>query len=128
MTPDAAKVIAATKYLNQTLTLRLFSNNYIPAVGDTLASYIEVAGGGYVTKTLIPASWVIVSGNPTVASYALYNFIFTGVTTAPSTVYGYYITDAANVIRAAQRFSELIVPFSPIAGSVIRITPKLQVS
>lgn len=128
MTPNAAKVVAATKFLDETLILHLYSNNYTPAVGDTIAAYTEVAGGGYVDKPLAVASWSIVSGNPTIASYAAQDFTFTGVTTAPGTVYGYYITDVANVIRGAQRFSDLVVPFSPIAGSIIRITPRLQVS
>lgn len=128
MTSNPAKVIIATKFLDQILTLRLFSNNHTPAVGDTLASYTEVAGGGYAAKSLLVASWTIVSGNPTIASYALQDFVFTGVTTSPSTVYGYFLTDPANVIRGAQRFSELVIPFSPIAGSIIRITPRLRVS
>lgn len=128
MTPNAAKVVAATKYLDQVLTLRLFSNNHTPAVGDTLAAYTEITGGGYAAKTLAIASWVIVSGNPTIASYASQDFAFTGVTGAPATIYGYYITDTANVIRGAQRFSELVVPFSPINGALIRVTPRLQVS
>lgn len=128
MTSNAAKVLIATKFLDQVLTLRLFSNDRTPAVGDTLASYTEVAGGGYSSKSLQVTGWTIVSGNPTVASYVLQDFVFTGPTTSPSTIYGYYITDVANVIRAAQRFSELVIPFSPVDGSTIRITPRLQVS
>lgn len=128
MTPNAAKVVAANKFLDENLTLRLFSNNHTPAVGDTIASYTQVAGGGYAAKTLIVASWSVVSGNPTVATYAAQDFAFTGTTTAPGTIYGYYITDAANVIRGSQRFSDLVVPFTPVNGSLIRITPRLQVS
>lgn len=128
MTPNAAKVVAATQFLSVTLTLRLFSNNHTPAVGDTIASYTEVSGGGYAAKSLASGTWNITSGNPTVATYTAQDFAFTGATSAPGTVYGYYITDASNVVRAAQRFSDLVVPFTPVDGSLIRITPRLQVS
>lgn len=128
MTPNAAKVVAANKYLDVILTLRLFSNNHTPAVGDSIASYTEVAGGGYAAKALAVASWSVVSGNPTVASYAAQDFDFTGATTAPGTIYGYYITDPSNVVRGAERFSALVVPFTPVNGSLIRITPRLNVS
>lgn len=128
MTPNEAKVVAATNFISGNFTLKLFSNNYTPLAGDTVAAYTEVSGGGYAAKTLVVASWSIVSGNPTVASYAAQDFAFTGATTAPGTVYGYYIIDAANVVRGAQRFSELVVPFTPVSGSLIRITPRLSVS
>ena len=128
MTPNAAKVVAANKFLDSNLTLKLFSNDHTPAVGDTAASYTEVAGGGYSSKTLATASWNTVSGNPTISTYAAQDFEFTGATTSPSTIYGYYIVDASNVVRGSQRFSELVVPFTPVSGSLIRITPRLQVS
>ena len=128
MTPNEAKVVAATNFIDGNFTLKLFSNDYTPLAGDTVAAYTEVAGGGYVAKTLAVASWSIVSGNPTLASYAAQDFAFTGATTAPSTIYGYFIIDAANVVRGAQRFSALVVPFTPVNGSLIRITPKLSIS
>src|SRR3970040_1677765 len=109
--------------LAPTATLKLFSNNITPASGDTAASYTEVAGGGYASKSLTSANWGITNG------VALYNsaqsFDFTGVTNAPGTVYGYYIVDASNVLLWAERFAAEVVPFTPVANSLIRVTPRI---
>lgn len=127
--PNVAEVIAATQFLKTgDLTLKLFSNNVTPAEGNTAASYTEVAGGGYVAKTLVAANWTITSGDPTTGTYAAQDFAFTGPTNAPGTIYGYFIVDGSNVLRGEERFGAGVVPFTPVLGSLIRITPKLQIS
>lgn len=127
--PNVGEVIAAQKYLTlENLTLKLFSNNVTPAEGDTAATYTEVTGGGYASKTLALGSWTIVAGDPTTGTYAAQDFAFTGATTGPGTIYGYYLVDGSNVLRGSERFGASVVPFNPVNGSLIRITPKLQVS
>lgn len=127
--PNEGEVVLAQEYLtDEDLTLKLYSNNVTPGESDTAATFTEVAGGGYVAKTLDKDEWTIVGGNPTNATQASKDFSFTGITTAPSTLYGYYIVDALNKIRGAERFPEAVVPFEPVNGSLIRINPKMQVS
>lgn len=125
LVPDVGEVQALTKWLNQTLTLKLYSNNVTPAEGDTAASYTEVAGGGYASKSLTFANWVIATAaGVTSAVYDSQFFGFTGVTNAPGTVYGYYVVDGSNNLLWAERFSA--PPFTPVANSLIKITPRIE--
>ena len=127
--PNVGEVLALEKYLEEEdLTLKLYSNNVVPAESNTAASFTEVSGGGYASKTLDKDNWTITSGAPSFGSYAAQDFTFTGVTDAPGTIYGYYVVDAANVLRWAERFSESVVPFEPVNGSLIRITPRFEAS
>lgn len=111
---------------NENLSLRLYSNNYTPVEGSTLGAFTQVAGGGYAAKTLVAGNWVITPGDPSFGLYAQQTFGFTGATTAPGTIYGYYVVDSSNVVRWAERFPGANVPFTPIAGSSIKITPRFE--
>ena len=125
--PNAFEVLVLGWILNNVdLSLRLYSNDYTPVEGSTLAAFTQVAGGGYAAKTLTAGSWVVTAGDPSYGLYAQQTFSFTGPTTAPSTIYGYYIVDTSNVVRWAERFPGANVPFTPIAGSSIRITPRFE--
>ena len=126
--PNVAKNDDLTAILNEVLTLKLYSNNKVPAVGDTAASYTEVSGGGYAAKTLLVANWSITEANPSVATQAAQDFSFTGATGAPGTIYGYFVVNASNIIRWAERFEESVLPFSPVAGSLIRVTPRITLA
>lgn len=127
--PNVGEEEILNKILNQVLTFKLFSNNIIPAEGNTAASYTEVTGGGYASKTLTFANWTVTAGAPTVALYDIaQNFAFTGATGAPGTIYGYYVVNASNVLMWAERFAVGVVPFTPISGSSIVITPRLETS
>jgi len=123
LAPNVGLAKIAQLVLAPTLTAKLFSNNITPAAGDTAASYDVVVGGGYANKSLTFANWSITNG---VALYnAAQDWNFTGVTNAPGTVYGYYIVDAANVVIWAERFAAGVLPFTPVANSLIRVTPRI---
>jgi len=124
--PDVGEIVALTKILDQSLTLKLFSNDIVPAESDTAASYTEVAGGGYAAKPLVGSGWSYVSGISSYGIYSAQDFNFTGPTNAPGTVYGYFIVDNSNVVIIVERFGAGVLPFSPIAGSLVRITPRLE--
>lgn len=113
------------KFLNQSLTLKLYSNNRIPAAGDTASSYTEVTGGGYANFALVFGTWVVSGG---IATYVAHDFTFTGATGAPGTIYGYFVVNGSGVLCWAERFSESVVPFTPTNGSVIRVTARIQAS
>lgn len=108
--------------LSGELTLKLYSNNQVPAAGDTAASYTEVSGGGYADITL-ETDWSILDG---VATKSQKQFDFTGATAAPTTIYGYYVVNEDNVLMWAERFSASVVPFIPVNGASIKITPRFE--
>jgi hypothetical protein len=124
--PNDAEIAILTYIFNQALTLRLFSNNIIPAATDTVASYTEVVGGGYVAKALTFAHWVLTAGGPSVGQYdTQQDWLFTGPTNAPGTVYGYYVTrNSDGKLLWAERFAAGFLPFSPILGSHVKVTPR----
>ena len=114
--------------LNQSLSLRLYSNNRTPANTDAIGDYTQVSGGGYAAITLTFANWTSTAGSPTEATYASHqSFTFTGAATV-NTVYGYYIVDAAGVLLLAERFPASAVPFIPTAGALIKIRPTITLA
>lgn len=125
--PNVAEVDNLNLFLNRALVLKLYSNDKTPAEGDTVASYTEVSGGGYASKSLTFATWAITSGDPTVALYTAQDFEFTGSTNAPGTVFGYFIV-VGSLLLWAERFPAGVLPFSPINGSLIKVTPRFEAS
>lgn len=126
--PNVAEALVLTQFTEDTLTLKLFGNNHTPAETDTASAYTEISGGGYADVDLAPGSWTITAGSPSIAAYAFQDFNFTGAIDAPGTVYGYFLVDSNGILRGAERFSASVVPFTPANGSLIRVTPKIQVS
>lgn len=115
--------LGLTDILSGDLTLRLYSNNIIPSATDTAATYTVVSGGGYANITLDDGDWTIAAE---VASQAQKQFDFTGPTNAPTTIYGYYVINADNVLMWAERFDNAVVPFIPTTGSSIKVTPRFE--
>jgi hypothetical protein len=106
-------------------TLHLYSNDVTPADGDTAASYTEIAGGGYASKSLAGATWTIVEGAPSVASFPEQIFAFTGVP-GVATVYGYFIKQGTRLMWAER------LPAPPFtvtgAGDEVKVTPRFELS
>ena len=124
--PNVGEVAMANKILNQNMTLKLYGNDVIPDESTTAVSLNEIVGGGYAAKTLNYANWVISSEG--ICIYPGQNFIFTGVISAPGSVYGYYIIDADGILNWVERFPTSVLPFVPVADTLIRITPRIRVS
>ena len=125
--PEAAEEHMLQRILNQTLKLKLFSNNHTPAAGDTVSSLTEVSGGGYAAVDLTYAEWTIGGGDPGIALYSDFqDFLFTGATGGPGTVYGYYITTQDNLtLLWEERFTSSL---SPIANSLIKVRPRFTLN
>lgn len=124
--PNQLEVEVITTLLTPALTIKLYSNNVTPSGSSVAADFTSVAGGGYTSFPLTFANWTISSGDP---STALYNtsieWTFTGATNAPSTIYGYFVTrDSDGHLMWAERFPT--APFTPIAGSLIRVIPEFS--
>ena len=128
MIPNVGEIDVLTKYTEETLTMKLFSNNVTPGETDTAATYTEVVGGGYGNKSLVVGDRTIVGGAPSSCAYPLQNFTFTGPTNAPGTIYGYFIVNGSGTLKGVERFPSGVLPFTPVAGAQINITPKLFAS
>lgn len=126
--PNVAEERILELFLNQGLVLKLYSNDIIPAEDNTSGTFIEVAGAGYASKALSFNEWAITPGDPTVGLFAEQTFAFTGVTSGPGTIYGYYVVASDGVLMWAERFAAAVVPFSPVNGSQIIITPRFEAS
>jgi hypothetical protein len=127
--PNARELTILTDFLTPALTLGLYSNDRTPAGGDVAANYTPVAGGGYASKSLLIANWGLTAGTPTVGVYnAIQEWNFTGTTTAPGTIYGYFVIETVSgLLKWAERFPSGSVPFTPINGSIIRVLPRFEV-
>lgn len=112
---------AATQF-----TLRLFANNHTPAHGDTESNYTEAAGGGYAAIALTASNWTTTPGSPTSSAYPQQTFTFTGALTTNTTVYGYYITNAAGKLIYAELLSVAFVPSNN--GDTVKVTPTVTLA
>lgn len=125
--PNVTEAAVLAAFLEtEDLFLRLYSNNVTPSEGSTAATFTQVAGGGYSQITLDKDDWTITTGDPTFATQVQKTFSFTGPTNAPGTIYGYYVVNGAGVLQWAERFPGANVPFTPINGSSIKITPRME--
>lgn len=122
MIPYAARIAQLEHILNQVITIRLYSNEVILTPSKSAGDFTEVIGGGYVSKLIAPADWTVAQDGATVAGEGVeLEWVFTGVTNTPATIYGYYYTDENNALLGAEGFSALV---EPISGTKIRITPR----
>ena len=88
------------------LSVRLYSNDYTPVDGSTLADFTEAGWGGYFRETINRAGWGVPTIIDTRASgtYATV-FEWTNNSGASVTVYGYYVVNpATGKVRWAERF------------------------
>ncbi len=127
--PNAAETVALAAWAGKTAALtpwvlKLFSNNVVLSRGMVAADFTVVAGAGYANFNLTAASWVVTAGTPSSMSHPAHTFTFTGPTTAPGTIYGYYIIDGGGVIVTAERLAS--PPFIPaVNGDGVTVTPTI---
>lgn len=123
--PNTIELEVLTAVLTPAMTLRLYGNDKTPAPGDSAAAYTEVAGGNYVNKALVFATWTIVAGAPSSATYTVQTWIFNGPIDPPNTIYGYFVTrNSDGKLMWAERFPAANVPFAPVNGSKIVVLPR----
>jgi len=125
--PNTGEVIALNYLVNkaapENLVYRAFCNNVTPAETDTAVTYVEAAGGGYVSKTLTGASWVTTGGAPSTAAYAEQTWTFTGPLTTNIIIYGYFVT---RVTAGDLVLAEALPSFTPASnGDTWKLTPQI---
>jgi hypothetical protein len=117
---DWREQVYLNKVANGNLTLRLYTNNHTPAVGDNNAAYTECALVGYAAVTLAPGSWT----GSSAAGVATYNYIAVTFTFSAyaggTTIWGAYLTNGVPDVMLA---SLLDTAFTvPAAGGSVTIT------
>lgn len=116
-------------HLDQSVWLRLFTNNLTPTRETALTSLTTLTSGffEYAPKEIGVGSWVISSADPAcLASAPMVLWTFQGCV---GPIYGYYYTAVdceAHAMGAMERFSD--GPYSMIrTGQQLSITPTLGV-
>lgn len=104
----------------ENLVLRLYSNNITPSETDTAATYTELAVSGYAAINLAGASWSIVEGAPSSASFAEQTFTFT----AGGSLYGCFFTRASSGRLAAAELDAVGI-YNFGSGSTYKVTPQI---
>jgi hypothetical protein len=124
--PNTAELFILGYVLNkqvpEDIDIRLYVNDYIPTEADTVSNFIEAVGGGYSKIDLVPSSWSVTPGNPSVAQHTQVSWTFTG---SVGPIYGYYITRRiSNDLVWAERFTN--GPYNIQSNNdQIRVTPRL---
>lgn len=107
---DARKAALETKrtgYLN-TLTLRLYQNNYTPVVGSVLADFTEANFKGYTGQSLTDFGGVYENASHNAESDSgVHTFTYISASSGSSSndIYGWYTVDAFGRVGPAARFS-----------------------
>jgi hypothetical protein len=115
----------------QDLHLKLFVTDVTPSAtgADVIGDYTEAVGGNYAQKDLARgAGWTLTpADDPSDVIYTQQTFTFTGELTTNTTIYGYYVTNAAeSVLLWAEKLPVAFHPYNN--GDQLLITPKLQLS
>jgi len=102
----------------------LYTNNHNPAAGDTVLSYTECTDVNYAAVTLTGANWVwATAGGVTTGTYAQQTFNFA----AGNSIFGYYVTDNANVtLLWAEAFGGGPIVYGTLGGQLL-LTPSITV-
>lgn len=110
---------------DNTWTARLYVNDITPAASDTAATYTEASFTGYTSAAFSRDGAMSVDGaGNAVQAYAKMTFSFTG-SSGTNNVYGWYFTDGAGALRAAERFDS--APWVVDVGHPeIDVTPLIQ--
>ena len=109
------------------LTLKLYTNNKVPADTDLISDYVIAAGGGYADKILPHDNWSgsIVNGIAQM-SFAKQQFDFSGPLNAGAGIYGYVLVDSDNNLIGAEIAPALVTPQA--AGNLYLVTPIIKMS
>lgn len=123
--PNSVEIEVLDTLFAEDMTLKLYGNNVTPDGESQAVDFTEIAGGGYASIALPSSGWSQVDGDPSYNVAPVKQWTFTGPINAPGSIYGYYVTrDSDSKLMWAERFPSGVVPFSPIAGSIIKVLPK----
>jgi hypothetical protein len=126
--PNGGEVLALSYMVNkaapENLVLCLYQSNTTPAESDVIGTYTEATFTGYSNVTLTGASWTVVAGAPSTASYAQQTFTSSAGSQNQS-IYGYYLKRVSTGdLVYAERFSD--GPYVIVNnGDAVKVTPQI---
>lgn len=123
MNESKADFLQQEKDFLNTLTLRLFTNDHVPAAGDTVSSYTELSGSPYAAVTNVGFGDATLNGSnqgQITAPAVTFSLPYSGT---PYWVYGcYYTQPGGTKVAMAERAAD---PFQvTAAGRIFVVTPK----
>jgi hypothetical protein len=101
--------------------LHLFRNDVTPSESTTIGDLAEVTAAGYSALTLTPTEWTITTDGDGAAYAQQPTKEFT--LSAAETIYGYYVTNAANTMLLWLQRAEFAPAAFGGAGGVFSIKP-----
>lgn len=124
MTPNEGEVQMLSAWQNgETLSLRLYENDYTPVNTATSASFTQATFTGYAAVTLAAGSWINTPGSPSTGAYPAVSFTSTAAQT--KLVYGYYILGVSSgKVYKAERFAAAPLSITKV-GDQVQITPAI---
>jgi hypothetical protein len=113
------------KLAQESMILKLYSNDLTPSYGTVIGDLTELSVTGYAGITLAPAAWTVTASSPSgpaTAQAAQQTFAIT----AAATSYGYYVVGATSgKLYWVERFTDGPYVLDS-AGGQIKITPLIQ--
>ena len=104
------------------LTLRLYSNDYLPTSTSTLGSFTTCSFAGYSDQTLTNSDWNPAEESPDGNAQKHATTVSTFTATGTGTIEGYLLFTTGNVVLCAEQFSE---PQTVSNGHGFAMRPKL---
>jgi len=124
--------IATGVHAPEALAVRLYVNDRVPALADTVADYAEMSTHGYAPKLVPVGAWTGApatpgTNTPAKAVAALLSFLFPTPSGPPTDVYGYFLEGAdSHRLWGAERFGDGPYRVLGTAGDQIDVTPTLK--
>jgi hypothetical protein len=122
--PNVGEASLLQKMLNQNqtanLVLGLYINDLTPNAFTTFSGIVPCTTTGYVAATIPNSAWVVgtpVGANYSEAGYPEQPFTFSA-TSAPTLVYGYYVTDTNDNLLWLERFTNAPFTVPPAGGNI----------
>ena len=116
-------LVEKPEYALETLTLRLFKNNWTPAEGNDESDATEADFTGYTAVELGEGGggWTLTPGAPSQATYGQVSFT-SSANQAEQNIYGYMLVNTTSgELIIAERFSDGPYPIT-LNGDIIRVT------
>lgn len=89
----------------QDFTLKLYISGPEPILPANVAGdFTELSGFGYSDKPLTSGNWTFSGAAPTLASYPVQAFLFSG---AAGKIMGYFVVDQSGTLIWAEQFAEV---------------------
>lgn len=124
-TPLLDFLVKRTSFGGMLWKLRLYVNDYTPALNTVFASFTEPSWSGYSPFSFNRFDWqsAVIQDHQAIATYGTSPILFTQAVDSPTIVYGYWVTDESNHVLWCQRFdAPVMVNFQ----APLPITPQMR--